>query len=155
MVNRDKSRGSFIDTSKPSIARVYDLCLGGKDNFAADRALYEQVVALAPEIPDLMVENRKWLAQAVGWLVAEQGIDQFLDCGSGLPTAENTHQVSQRINPEVNVVYVDNDPTVIAYGRALLEDNDRSHFVGGDLSEPREILRGWNHIRFQTVDLIV
>jgi S-adenosyl methyltransferase len=79
---------------------------------------------------------RQWLIRAVRFLAGGAGIDQFLDCGSGLPTSENTHQVAQRINPDTTVVYVDNDPMVIAHGRALLEENDRTHFIAADLRDP-------------------
>jgi SAM-dependent methyltransferase len=129
-----------VDTDRPSAARVYDLFLGGKDNFEADRALYNRIVALAPELPVAARENRKWLIKVVRHLAGEAGIDQFLDCGSGLPTVENTHEAAQAVNPEATVVYVDNDPVVLAHGRALLEENDRTHFVAADLTEPDDLL---------------
>lgn len=132
--------GPAIDTSRPSVARVYDLFLGGKDNFEADRALFQQILQIAPEAVEIARENRKWLRRVVSWLVRDGEIDQFLDLGSGLPTAENTHQVAQELNHEASVVYVDNDPTVIAHGNALLEENDRTHFVAGDLTGPATIL---------------
>lgn len=129
-----------IDTSKPSLARVYDALLGGKDNFDVDRALLEQMVQLTPEMPAVARANRKWLVRVVRWLARDADIDQFLDVGSGLPTAENTHEVAQTVNPEAVVVYADNDPAVIAHGRVLLEDNERSYFVPGDLTDPEAIL---------------
>ena len=131
----------FIDTTKPSIARVYDASLGGKDNYEVDRQAYQQVVKITPEAPLLAKAFRDWLIRAVRFLAGPAGIDQFLDCGSGLPTAENTHQAAQRINPEACIVYVDNDPMVIAHGRALLEENDRTHFAAADLRYPQELLR--------------
>ncbi|HVV23996.1 MAG TPA: SAM-dependent methyltransferase [Pseudonocardiaceae bacterium] len=129
-----------IDTSRPSIARVYDVFLGGKDNFEVDRAVYQQIVQIAPEARTTGLQCRAWLIRVVSFLAGAAGIDQFLDCGSGLPTAENTHQAAQRINPKATVVYVDNDPSVAAHGRALLEENDRTHFGVADLREPTTLL---------------
>ncbi|MCI2415940.1 SAM-dependent methyltransferase [Saccharopolyspora sp. K220] len=126
--------------SVPSIARVYDAFVGGKDNYEVDRALYRQVLEFAPEAPAFAREHRDWLIRVVRFLAGTAGIDQFLDCGSGLPTAENTHQVAQRVNSEARVVYVDNDPVVQAHGRALLEENDRTRFVAGDLTDPAALL---------------
>jgi SAM-dependent methyltransferase len=122
------------------VARVYDLVLGGKDNFAVDSQMYERLTEIAPELPPALRGNRDWLARVVRWLAHDAGIDQFLDCGSGLPTAENTHDVAQRVNPDATVVYVDNDPAVVAHGRALLEENDRTHFVAADVTRPHEVL---------------
>ncbi|MBO0841445.1 MAG: SAM-dependent methyltransferase [Sciscionella sp.] len=129
-----------IDTTKPSIARVYDAMLGGKDNFDVDRRALARMVELAPEIPVVARENRRWLARAVRWLAGDAGIDQFLDLGSGLPTAENTHELAQRENPLATVVYVDNDPAVVAHGRALLVDNERTSFAAADLTDPADVL---------------
>src|SRR5919198_1614053 len=89
-----------IDTTKPSIARVYDAFLGGKDNYEVDRAVLAQVLEIAPEALATGRQCREWLTRVVRFLADQAGIDQFLDCGSGLPTVENTHQVAQRINPE-------------------------------------------------------
>jgi hypothetical protein len=129
-----------IDITKPSIARVYDAFLGGKDNYEVDRAVLNQVLEIAPEALATGRHCRDWLIRVVRFLADQAGIDQFLDCGSGLPTVENTHQVAQRINPDARVVYVDNDPVVAAHGRALLEENDRTHFVVADLREPDVLL---------------
>jgi hypothetical protein len=129
-----------IDPTQPSIARVYDAFLGGKDHYEVDRQVYQQIIKIAPEAPAIGRECRAWLIRVVRFLAANAGIDQFLDVGSGLPTAENTHQAVQRINSEAQVVYVDNDPMVAAHGRALLEENDRTHFVVGDLRYPDELL---------------
>jgi hypothetical protein len=134
------SAPAFIDTSKASIARVYDTALGGKDNYPADREVVDKLRQVAPEIEQFTVDHRAFLVRAVRFLAGNAGIDQFLDLGSGLPTAENTHQAAQRLNPEARVVYVDNDPTVVAHGRALLEENDRTFFSPGDLTVPREVL---------------
>jgi hypothetical protein len=129
-----------IDTTQPSIARVYDAFLGGRDNYEVDRAVYKQILEIAPEAASGGRMCRAWLTRVVRYLAGGGGVDQFLDCGSGLPTAENTHQVAQRLNPEATVVYVDNDPMVAAHGRVLLEENEYTHFVVGDLREPEELL---------------
>ncbi|GAA1984951.1 SAM-dependent methyltransferase [Amycolatopsis minnesotensis] len=130
----------YIDTTKASIARVYDAFLNGKDNYEVDREVLHKVQQAAPEAQDLATENRGFLIRACRFLAGQTGITQYLDCGSGLPTAENTHHVVQRINPESTVVYVDNDPVVLAHGRALLEENDRTHFVADDIFEPEALL---------------
>jgi hypothetical protein len=129
-----------IDPTVPSIARVYDAFLGGKDHYEVDRQVYQEILKIAPESAVAGRQCRAWLIRVVRFLAATAGIDQFLDLGSGLPTAENTHQAVQRINAEAQVVYVDNDPMVAAHGRALLEENDRTHFVVGDLRYPGELL---------------
>jgi SAM-dependent methyltransferase len=129
-----------VDPTRASIARVYDAFLNGKDNYEIDREVLRAVQSAAPEAQDLATENRGFLIRACRFLAAQTAIDQFLDLGSGLPTAENTHQVVQRLNPDATVVYVDNDPVVLAHGRALLEEEDRSHFVSADIFEPKEVL---------------
>jgi len=129
-----------VDPTRASIARVYDAFLNGKDNYEVDREVLRAVQKAAPEAVDLATENRGFLIRACRFLAAQTGIDQFLDCGSGLPTAENVHQVVQRINPDATVVYVDNDPVVAAHGRALLEENERTHLVTGDVFQPRDLL---------------
>jgi SAM-dependent methyltransferase len=129
-----------IDITKASVARVYDCGLGGKDNYEVDRAVFEQVNQVAPQMARLARENRAWLVRATRFLAGSARIDQFLDCGAGLPTAENTHQAAQRINPEARVAYVDNDPVVLAHGRALLEDNDLTRLIDADLTEPDRVL---------------
>ncbi|MEU6131791.1 SAM-dependent methyltransferase [Saccharopolyspora sp. NPDC047091] len=130
----------IIDTSRPSAARVYDCAIGGKDHFEVDRELTRRINDRVPAASSLAVANRRFLIRAVRFLAREAGIDQYLDCGSGLPAAENTHQVAQRIAPEAQVVYVDNDPAVAAHSRALLADNDRSHFLDADIHRPAEVL---------------
>lgn len=129
-----------IDTSRPSIARIYDAMLGGKDHFEIDREARDTMVRAAPDTPRMLQNNRRWLQRAVRWLAGQAGIVQFLDVGSGLPTAENTHQVAQRANPDARVVYVENDPTAIAFGSALLHDDERTFFAAGDLTRPDELL---------------
>lgn len=129
-----------IDTSRPSVARVYDYALGGKDNYEADRELYRQIMKIAPETPEWARANRAWLGRVINWLAGEAGITRFLDAGSGLPTAQNTHQIAQAKNHLASVVYIDNDPSVIAHGRALLLDNDRTYFAAADLTRPDQVL---------------
>src|SRR5438067_8455268 len=109
-----------LDTSVPHIARVYDYWLGGKDNFAVDREAAEQVMAAYPGILRDVRAQRAFLARAVGYLAGVAGIRQFLDIGTGIPTADNTHEVAQDVAPGCRVVYVDNDPMVLAHARALL-----------------------------------
>ncbi len=134
----------------PSVARAYDAALGGKDNYEVDRQLLAQLNQAVPEVNIIAVSNRAFLTRAVRFLAGKAGIDQFLDCGSGLPTAENTHQVAQRINPDAQVVYVDNDPVVLAHGRALLEENDRTRLIGANIFAPDEVLK--NDVVTTTID---
>jgi SAM-dependent methyltransferase len=129
-----------IDTTQPSVARVYDYFLGGKDNYESDRELYRQIMKIAPEAPEWARVNRSWLGRMIGWLAGEAGVERFLDAGSGLPTAQNTHQIAQAHNPAASVVYIDRDPSVAAHGRALLLDNDRTHFAAADLTRPDDVL---------------
>lgn len=129
-----------LDFNKPTIARAYDALLGGKDNFAADRALADYACQHIPGLKESAVENRKVLVRGVRFLAGEAGIDQFLDLGSGLPTVQNTHEVAQFSNPEARVVYVDIDPICNVHGRALLEENEFTRFVEGDLTKPETIL---------------
>jgi S-adenosyl methyltransferase len=128
-----------VDISKPSIARVYDAVLGGKDNFPADRAVVEEVQKTFPDGGGAARVNRALLGRAVRYM-AQAGVDQFLDLGSGLPTVQNTHQIAQAVNPAARVVYVDNDPMVLAHGRALLADNESTIVVTADLMEPEQVL---------------
>src|SRR5262245_37160816 len=109
-----------LGTHRPHPARVYDYLLGGKDNFAADRAAAEQGLKANPNSRIPPRENRAFLRRAVAYLAAEAGIRQFLDIGTGIPTTPNVHQVAQEIAPDARIVYVDNDPIVLAHARALL-----------------------------------
>ncbi|WBQ04028.1 SAM-dependent methyltransferase [Kribbella sp. CA-293567] len=129
-----------VDTTRASIARVYDAFLGGKDNFEIDREVLRQVATVAPEVTDLAWSNRNFLVRACRFLAGQVGITQYLDCGSGLPTAENTHQIVQRLEPKAKVLYVDNDPVVLAHGRALLEENEQTLFISADIFKPSEVL---------------
>ncbi|HTJ66114.1 MAG TPA: SAM-dependent methyltransferase [Actinospica sp.] len=129
-----------IDASRPSIARVYDAFLGGKNAYAVDRMVMDKILAVVPEAPDIALGNRGFLNRACRFLAAQTGIEQYLDCGSGLPTSENTHQIVHRLKPEAQVVYVDNDPVVLAHGRALLEDEEYTHMVEADIFKPKSVL---------------
>ncbi|GAA1909218.1 SAM-dependent methyltransferase [Streptomyces sodiiphilus] len=128
-----------IDLTQPSIARAYDYMLGGKNNYAVDRAVVDHILANLPGSQSLAVENRKALVRAVREMTVGRGMRQFLDIGSGLPTADNVHQVAQSHVPGTRVAYVDNDPVVLAHGRALLEENDRTAVIRADLRNPQEI----------------
>ncbi|GLZ00774.1 SAM-dependent methyltransferase [Actinoplanes sp. NBRC 103695] len=131
-----------IDTSVAHPARRYDYWLGGKDNFAADRDSADAIQADYPSIRIAALENRGFLRRAVRKLAGEAGIRQFLDIGTGLPTADNTHDVAQRIAPDSRIVYVDNDPLVMAHARALLTSHPegRTNYIQADLREPQTIL---------------
>jgi S-adenosyl methyltransferase len=139
-----------LDTNVAHSARVYDYWLGGKDNFAADREAGDRVIAIRPAIRSDVQENRAFLRRAVRFLVADRGISQFLDIGTGLPSAGNTHEIAQEIAPESRVVYVDNDPLVLAYARALLTGTPgTTAYLSADLREPAKIL----HDAMETIDL--
>jgi hypothetical protein len=130
-----------LDTNVAHSARVYDYWLGGKDNFAADREAGDRVIAIRPAIRSDVQQNRAFLRRAVRFLVADEGIRQFLDIGTGLPSAGNTHEVAQEVEPESRVVYVDNDPMVLAHARALLTGTPGSTaYLSADLREPGKIL---------------
>jgi O-methyltransferase involved in polyketide biosynthesis len=136
--------GVTLDTSVAHPARVYDYWLGGKDNFAADREAAEQVIAANPTVLPGVRANRAFLGRAVRYLAAEAGIRQFLDLGTGLPTAQNTHQVAQEIAPDSRIVYVDNDPIVLAYARALLTSvpEGATAYVPSDIRDTEKVLAG-------------
>lgn len=127
-----------LDTTTPNAARIYDVWLGGKDNFGADRRVADQVAQAAPFVVEGARANRAFLRRAVTHLT-HAGIDQFLDLGSGLPTSPNVHEIAHQINPDVRVVYLDRDPVVLAHARALLA-HDRTIAVAGDIRDPRAIL---------------
>jgi trans-aconitate methyltransferase len=131
-----------LDTSVPHIARVYDYWLGGKDNFPADRELAERFIAADPAVIAGVRSNRAFLGRAVHYLVAEAGIRQFLDIGTGIPTANNTHEVAQRAAPDTRVVYVDNDPIVLAHARALLTGHPAgaTDYIDADLRDTGAVL---------------
>jgi len=130
-----------FDTSVAHIARVYNFWLGGRDNYAADREAAEQVINAYPTILASVRAQRAFLGRAVRYLVTEAGIRQFLDIGTGLPSADNTHEVAQRAAPESRVVYVDSDPIVLAHARALLTSSPQgaTHYVDADLRDTGKV----------------
>jgi O-methyltransferase involved in polyketide biosynthesis len=132
-----------LDTTVPHSARIWNYWLGGKDNFAADRLAGDQTIAVLPEIVDIARASRQFLARVVGYLAADAGIRQFLDIGTGLPTANNTHEVAQGIAPESRVVYVDNDPMVLTHAHALLVSSREgaTDYIEADARDTSTILR--------------
>ncbi|WP_305783141.1 SAM-dependent methyltransferase [Symbioplanes lichenis] len=132
-----------IDSTVPHPARRYNYWLGGKDNFAADRASGDMIEAAFPDVRTGALANRALLRRATRFLAAEAGIRQFLDIGTGLPTADNTHEVAQSVAPESRIVYVDNDPLVMVHARALLTTSPqgRTSYIEADLRDPGTILR--------------
>ena len=133
-----------IDTTVAHQARIYDYWLGGKDNFAVDREAAQQAIAAYPPILRGVRAQRAFLVRAVRYLAVEAGIRQFLDIGTGIPTADNTHQVAQAAAPGARVVYVDNDPLVLAHARALLTSvpEDATAYLDADARDPDKILAG-------------
>ncbi|WP_433678883.1 SAM-dependent methyltransferase [Nocardia sp. CA-119907] len=131
-----------IDTSVAHEARVYDYWLGGKDNYPADRALGDAIATHVPAIRSMARANRAFLGRAVRYLL-DAGITQFLDIGTGIPTAGNTHEIAQGVDPTARVVYVDNDPIVLAHARALMSSTREGEtaFIHADLHDPASILR--------------
>jgi hypothetical protein len=138
-VTDDDQAPAGIDTSVATAARMYDYWLGGHNNFAADRSAALKVTQAMPEVPLLARENRRFLGRAVRFLAGEAGIRQFLDLGAGLPTSGNVHQVAQAIAPDARVVYVDNDPMVLAHARAM-EDREGTAVIEADLRDAATIL---------------
>ena len=129
-----------VDITRPSIARVYDFFLGGKDNFAIDRMAGQKALEITPDAMEAGRASRAFLRRMVRFLAAEAGIRQFLDLGSGLPSRGNVHEVAHSVDPSIRVVYVDNDPMVLAHGRALLADNRTTTVIEADIRRPEEIL---------------
>ncbi|HEY6296342.1 MAG TPA: SAM-dependent methyltransferase [Streptosporangiaceae bacterium] len=129
-----------FDASRPHVARVYDYLLGGKDNFAADRAVGDQMIASLPAVQVGVRAQRDVLGRVVRYLVGEAGLRQLLDIGSGLPTAENVHEIAQDVEPSTLVVYLDHDPIVLSHAQALLADDKATFVVEGDLRDPATIL---------------
>ncbi|HSZ28868.1 MAG TPA: SAM-dependent methyltransferase [Pseudonocardiaceae bacterium] len=131
---------SAFDPSRPNVARVYDYLLGGKDNYGADRALGDQIIATLPTVQVGVQAQRDLLSRVVRYLVRDAGIRQLIDIGSGLPTADNVHEIAHRFAPETKAVYVDNDPIVLSHARALLAHDTATIAVDGNLCEPSTIL---------------
>nr|WP_275411408.1 SAM-dependent methyltransferase [Actinoplanes digitatis] len=137
----------------PHSARMYDYWLGGKDNFAVDRAVAEAIVQAIPGMRYMAGENRKFVHRAARDLVAKEGVRQFLDIGTGIPTRPNLHEIAQQLAPEARVVYVDNDPIVLVHARALMisTEQGRSEYISADIREPQSILR--DPVLAETLDL--
>ncbi|MEU0192008.1 SAM-dependent methyltransferase [Streptomyces afghaniensis] len=129
-----------IDISVPSVSRMYDYYLGGSHNFEVDREAARRAMEFMPGLPKIMQANRAFMRRAVRY-AADQGISQFLDIGSGIPTFGNVHEVAQATRPGARVVYVDHDPVAVAHSQAVLEGNDDAGVVAADLRKPQEILR--------------
>ena len=138
----DGTAGTAIDTTVPHSARIWNYWLGGKDNYAVDREAGDQYKEIFPGIAVVARTSRAFLTRAVRYLAAEAGIRQFLDIGTGLPTANNTHEVAQRVAPESRIVYVDNDPLVLAHARALLTSSPEGacEYLDADIRNPAAIL---------------
>jgi O-methyltransferase involved in polyketide biosynthesis len=133
-----------VDTSVSHSARIWNYWLGGKDNFEIDRQTGEAIREVLPEIVDIAVATRAFLGRVVRHLAGDEGIRQFLDIGTGLPTADNTHEVAQRVAPESRIVYVDSDPLVLVHARALLVGTPEgaTDYIDADVRDPDTILRG-------------
>jgi hypothetical protein len=142
MTTRSSRDGSGLDPTRMHPARRYNYWLGGKDNFAVDRASGDEIEKAFPGMRAGVQANRAVLGRMTQYLASEAGVRQFLDIGTGLPTADNTHEVAQRIAPETRVVYVDNDPLVMVHARALLTSapEGRTAYIEADLRDPQSIL---------------
>jgi S-adenosyl methyltransferase len=138
-VTRPSWAPNGVDIDKPSVARVYDYYLGGSHNFAADREFADKVIAAVPDALWVVQENRAFLRRAVRFLLS-QGVDQFIDLGSGIPTVGDVHEVAAAITPSARTVYVDHDPVAVAHSRAILHGNPNTTVYAGDLTEPDAVL---------------
>jgi hypothetical protein len=137
----DEVKPTRFSTTGANAMRVYDALLDGKDNYEADRRARDYLLAIAPALRQLARDSREFLTRTTRFLAERAGITQFLDCGATLPTVENTHQTAQRGNPAARIVYVARDSTVLAHGRALLADGDRSRFAAADFRDPAQVFR--------------
>ena len=144
MTDRPTWSPEEVDPGRPSVARVYDYYLGGSHNFEADREFGRRGVEALPVLPDLARANRTFLRRAVRFACA-QGIEQFLDLGSGIPTSGNVHEVAREADPAARVVYVDHDPVAVAHGQALLDGDALATTVSGDLRSGRRAGGGDGH----------
>jgi hypothetical protein len=143
MTHPDEELSSQLQPDIPHAARMWNYWMGGKDNFAADRATGDAVAQIYPEIALMAGFSRQFLIRVVRYLAAEAGVRQFLDIGTGLPTMQNTHEVAQSVAPESRIVYVDNDPMVLVHARALLADTTpqgETNYVPADYHDPEKIL---------------
>lgn len=138
----DEQAPPGVDITKPNVARVYNYHIGGKDHFAIDREVGEQVLQLVPEARESGREHRAFLRRIVRFLTAEAGIRQFIDIGSGLPSHGNVHEIAQQVDPAARVVYIDNDPMVVVHAQALIGTSETTRIVAGDLRDPDAILDG-------------
>src|SRR5689334_4703998 len=146
----DEAWARDVDIERPSPVRMYDYYLGGSHNFAADRAAAEQVMAAIPNVREIAAANRAFLRDAVVYLLG-QGIRQFLDIGSGIPTVGNVHEIARRVDPPARVLYVDTDPVAVAHSQQILTGNPDARAIAGDLTQPGAIL---DHPDFRsTVDI--
>jgi hypothetical protein len=138
----DSQEYAKLDTGVAHTARTWNYWLGGKDHFAVDREVGEQILQFLPNMRNTAVADRAFLGRAVRYLAGEAGMRQFLDVGTGLPTADNTHEVAQAVAPESRIVYVDNDPLVLVHARALLTSSPEgaTDYIEADLHEPDTIL---------------
>src|SRR5689334_20668762 len=138
----DTAEHHKIDTSVPHSARIWNYWLGGKDNYPVDEEAGDAYATVFPGIVTIARRSRAFLRRTITYLVSEAGIRQFLDVGTGLPTAQNTHEVAQRIAPEARIVYVDNDPMVLAHARALLcsTHEGATAYIDADVTDPDRIL---------------
>ncbi|MDQ0580324.1 SAM-dependent methyltransferase [Streptomyces rishiriensis] len=143
MTGQDPTGAVEIDTSKPHPARMYNWYLGGKDNYPVDEAMGRQMLALDPRVPVMARVNRAFMHRSTRWL-AQNGVRQFLDVGTGIPTEPNLHQVAQRIAPDARVVYCDNDPIVLAHAAALLRSTSEgvTEYLQADVRDPDAIVEG-------------
>ncbi|MFF0203491.1 SAM-dependent methyltransferase [Streptomyces sp. NPDC005017] len=137
-------RVNRLRTDVSHSARIWNYWLGGKDNYPVDQEVGDQILSFVPELPRSAVADRAFLARAVRHLAGEVGVRQFLDIGTGLPTAENTHEVAQRVDPSCRIVYVDNDPLVLNHAHALLTSTREgaTDYIEADVNDPEAILRG-------------
>ena len=137
----DGEPGSHRDLhfTRPSIARVYDYVLGGREHFEIDRRAAHSFLNVAPEAAQVAKDSRAFMRRGVHYLVGEAGIRQIIDIGSGLPTTGNVHEIAHAIDPTVHVVYVDNDPMVLTHARAMLDGDDKATVIGADLRTPETI----------------
>ncbi|MGH3253035.1 MAG: SAM-dependent methyltransferase [Trebonia sp.] len=139
----EDAAGTGIDVTVPHSARIWNYWLGGKDHYAVDRAAGDQFSGIYSGIVDIALADRAFLGRVVRYLAGEAGVRQFLDVGTGLPTADNTHEVAQRVAPESRIVYVDNDPLVLTHARALLTSTPqgKTHYAETDMSDTAAVLR--------------
>jgi S-adenosyl methyltransferase len=138
----ERTAQTGIDATVPHAARVWNYWLGGQDNYAVDRKIGDEILAIFPAQAEIARQSRAFLTRAVSYLAGEAGIRQFLDIGTGLPTADNTHEVAQRLAPESRIVYVDNDPLVLAHAHDLLTSTPEGacDYIDADLHDPDKII---------------